>query len=101
MLIKPLMRWTKNELGQRIIVPNVREYCSLLPINYLHDSIKCFSHGCIEIEQKFFKDLRAFLKTTKKKSIKLKIKYTPGVATNGGMKWQHYFVPKFVSILLT
>ncbi len=51
---------------------------------YLHDSTKGFSHGCIEVEERFFNDLRAFLKKTKKKNIKLKIQYTPGMTTNGG-----------------
>jgi hypothetical protein len=53
---------------------------------YLHDSTKGFSHGCIEIEQKFFNDLRDFLKKTKKKKLTLTIKYTPGMDTNGHTK---------------
>ncbi|MBI3187643.1 MAG: DUF2778 domain-containing protein [Gammaproteobacteria bacterium] len=53
---------------------------------YLHDSTKGFSHGCIEVEQKFFNDLRNYLKITKNKKLSLSIKYTPGMDTNGGTK---------------
>lgn len=53
---------------------------------YLHDSTKGFSHGCIEVEQRFFDDLRAYAKTPKAKGLSLEIKYIPGLATNGGTK---------------
>ena len=51
---------------------------------YLHDSTKGYSHGCIEVEQRFFDALRVYIKTGKDKKLLLKIRYTPGMKTNGG-----------------
>lgn len=53
---------------------------------YLHDSVKGFSHGCIEVETKIFAKLREYHSSSKKKSIILKVKYVVGRATNGGTK---------------
>ncbi|MHB8137726.1 MAG: tlde1 domain-containing protein [Smithellaceae bacterium] len=53
---------------------------------YLHDSTKGFSHGCIEVEGKFFNILRAYIKKSDDKRLKLKIQYVPGRSTNGGTK---------------
>jgi hypothetical protein len=52
---------------------------------YLHDSTKGFSHGCIEIETRFFKVLRTFASARKAKSLRLIVKYQ-GTSTNGGTK---------------
>ncbi len=49
-----------------------------------HDSTKGYSHGCIEIEQRFFNILRVYLKSKKNKRRLLKVKYTPGLKTEGG-----------------
>jgi hypothetical protein len=53
---------------------------------YLHDSVKGFSHGCIEVETKIFKHLRDYYSSTKKQSVILKVKYIAGRTTNGGTK---------------
>ncbi len=53
---------------------------------YLHDSTKGYSHGCIEIENSFFNQLRQFMTYTAKKKLILKIAYKPGTITNGGTK---------------
>lgn len=50
---------------------------------YLHDSTKGFSHGCIEIESRFFKVLRDYVAKTKSKRLYLKVQYS-GTSTNGG-----------------
>ncbi len=42
---------------------------------YLHDSKKNFTHGCIEVEQDFFADLRLFMDKSAKKSLILEVKY--------------------------
>lgn len=53
---------------------------------YLHDSIKGYSHGCIETEGTFFTMLRKFMsEQTRKKRLYLKVKYT-GDSTYGGTK---------------
>ncbi|HCG8477108.1 TPA: DUF2778 domain-containing protein [Vibrio parahaemolyticus] len=51
---------------------------------YLHDSTKGYSHGCIEVEGRFFNELRAFIKKTDDRKLMLSIKYQPNVKTNGG-----------------
>ena len=52
---------------------------------YLHDSTKGFSHGCIEVEGRFFTDLRDYAKTSKGKRLILTIRYLHG-STYGGTK---------------
>ncbi len=42
---------------------------------YLHDSTKAYSHGCIEVDKKFFADLRLYSKGPKNKN-KLFLKVT-------------------------
>lgn len=51
---------------------------------YLHDSIKGFSSGCIEIEQHFFDALRTYIKSSTGKKLFLNINYTVGSTTYGG-----------------
>ncbi|MCB1019382.1 MAG: DUF2778 domain-containing protein [Acidobacteria bacterium] len=52
---------------------------------YLHDSTKGYSHGCIEVEPRFFTDLYAFAKTSKGKRLSLGVIYRRQV-TQGGTK---------------
>ncbi len=52
---------------------------------YLHDSVKGFSHGCIEVDGRFFSQLRSFVKKSKKRRLDFKIKYTTA-GTYGGTK---------------
>ena len=56
---------------------------------YLHDSTKGFSHGCIEVDPKFFLKLRAFVKLPsnlrgEKKHLYLKVKYPSAHASTYG-----------------
>lgn len=53
---------------------------------YLHDSIKGYSHGCIEADTKLFVHLRKYHSITKKLTVILQVKYAPGRGTNGGTK---------------
>jgi hypothetical protein len=53
---------------------------------YLHDSIKGYSHGCIEVETRLFPFLRDHHKVTKKNIAIIKVVYTAGRHTNGGTK---------------
>lgn len=54
---------------------------------YLHDSTKGFTHGCIEVEQKFFEDLRAFATLNAHRRgglMYLRVKYpSPNASTYG------------------
>lgn len=44
---------------------------------YLHDSGKGYTHGCIEVENRFFKELYSYiLKHPKTKMLKLRVKYS-------------------------
>jgi L,D-transpeptidase catalytic domain len=52
---------------------------------YLHDSRKGYSHGCIEVESRFFDELRAYLKMPHHKNVLwLTVAYPPGRQTYGG-----------------
>lgn len=51
---------------------------------YLHDSTKGYSHGCIEVETRFFAALKS-RKATNGYFI-LKVKYVDGRKTNGGTR---------------
>lgn len=53
---------------------------------YLHDSTKGYSHGCIEVEPRFFTALRARLATNLRGYFLLKVKYVPGRSTYGGTR---------------
>lgn len=59
---------------------------------YIHDSSKGFSRGCIEVETKFFDELRAYIegmrsrRTKKRNHLYLKVRYVPERETNGGTK---------------
>lgn len=52
---------------------------------YIHDSTKGYSHGCIETEQRFFHELSTFMKTSKAKTLTVRIKYM-NQSTYGGTK---------------
>lgn len=53
---------------------------------YLHDSTKGYSHGCIEIEPRFFSVLRSRATTALRSHFILKVMYVPGRTTNGGTR---------------
>lgn len=53
---------------------------------YLHDSVKGYSHGCIEVEGIFFESLSKFAHATRLNHLILRVKYVPGRATNGGTR---------------
>lgn len=53
---------------------------------YLHDSTKGFSHGCIEVEHRFFPILRSKAKSSSRSYFILKVNYVPARVTNGGTR---------------
>lgn len=53
---------------------------------YLHDSTKGYSHGCIEVEPRFFAILRSRAKGSLRGYFILKVKYVIGIITNGGTR---------------
>lgn len=59
---------------------------------YLHDSIKGYSHGCIEIETKFFHELLSYLaamrarKIPRREKLVIEVRYVAERTTNGGTK---------------
>ncbi len=81
--------WGKNRVRLNIIRidnPKARHRNGF----YLHDSTKGFTHGCVEVEPRFFVRLREFAKdeAAKKKGRKqliVKVKYPSATeSTNGG-----------------
>lgn len=80
--------WGKNRARMEPADNETKKLCT--PITrggfYLHDSVKGFSHGCIEVETKIFKYLRGYHSATKKQTIILKVKYVAGRTTNGSTK---------------
>ena len=57
---------------------------------YLHDSAKGYTHGCIEVERRFFADLRAFAASEagkRKKLLSLKVEYPSKNASTYGGTW--------------
>jgi hypothetical protein len=55
---------------------------------YLHDSVKGYSHGCIEVEGRIFPLLRTYVRSSQKASMILKVDYAAGRTTNGGTRVQ-------------
>ncbi len=61
---------------------------------YLHDSVKGFSHGCIEVEPRFFFDLYDYIDAMKRRRLQrreqllLRVAYIPGRTTYGGTRLQ-------------
>ncbi|WP_226662379.1 DUF2778 domain-containing protein [Microbulbifer aggregans] len=53
---------------------------------YLHDSVKGYSHGCIEVDTKIFEHLRSYQMSSRKATILINVKYVKGKGTNGGTK---------------
>ena len=53
---------------------------------YIHDSMKGYSHGCIEVEQSFFIHLKSFARTNVTGFCILQVKYVAGKSTNGGTR---------------
>lgn len=80
--------WGKNRARLEPADQPTKTHCS--PVQrggfYLHDSVKGYSHGCIEVETKLFDHLRKFSSSSKKQTILLQVKYISGRATNGGTK---------------
>src|SRR5690606_2310908 len=80
--------WGSNRARMEPADEATRRRCA--PISragfYLHDSIKGYSHGCIEVETKIFKHLREYNLKTKKQTVMLQVQYIEGRPTNGGTK---------------
>ena len=61
--------------------------CSYRDGFYLHDSTKGFSHGCIEVEARFFDVLRNVIRTKgHKERLFLRVNYVEGRSTYGGTR---------------
>ncbi len=77
--------WGSNRIRFEPADTTTKQTCAPIKRSgfYLHDSTKGYSHGCIEIESKFFTTLRQFIATSSRKWLFLSIKYIPGVSTNG------------------
>ncbi len=82
------INWGSNRARMEPADTETKTKC--IPISrggfYLHDSIKGYSHGCIEVESSIFKHLRAINKSANKLSVLMKVKYVSGRSTNGGTK---------------
>jgi hypothetical protein len=79
--------WGENRIRFEPTDASTRTACN--PVRsgfYLHDSTKGYSHGCIEVEGRFFNDLRNYAKARTSKKLTLQIKYLPLLETNGGTK---------------
>lgn len=80
--------WGKNRARMEPANDATKKKCS--PVSrggfYIHDSIKGYSHGCIEVETKLFEHLRSYHSVTKKPYIIIRVKYVIGRGTNGGTK---------------
>jgi hypothetical protein len=70
--------------------PTKRQKKTCTPISrggfYLHDSVKGYSHGCIEVESRLFTHLREHQKLSKAQTLILQVKYVVGRKINGGTK---------------
>ncbi len=80
--------WGSNRARMEAADEATKKHCSPIPRGgfYLHDSVKGYSHGCIEVDTKIFDCLRKYHSATKKKILFLQVKYIPGRSTNGGTK---------------
>lgn len=80
--------WGRNRARMEPANEATKKHCA--PITrggfYLHDSVKGYSHGCIEVDTKIFKHLRQYHNSSKKSTLILQVKYIAGRATNGGTK---------------
>ena len=83
--------WGRNRIRLNPVDSLPRKACPVPRAGfYLHDSAKGYSHGCIEVEPRFFNVLRHFIATlhsphgTSKDKLHLLVKYLPGQTTNGG-----------------
>lgn len=77
--------WGENRVRFEPYDATTKNKCSPLRSGfYLHDSKKGFSHGCIEVERRFFAVLRLYIKKAKQRRLLMEIKYKVGVQTNGG-----------------
>lgn len=80
--------WGKNRARMEPANETTKRRCAPIARGgfYLHDSIKGYSHGCIEVDTKIFGHLRKYHSASKKQTIILQVKYAVGRGTNGGTK---------------
>lgn len=79
--------WGMNRA--RLEPANIATQSACSPVRggfYIHDSQKGYSHGCIEVEPRFFSHLRAFSQGAQKGYCILQVRYVPGRNTNGGTR---------------
>lgn len=80
------VNWGKNRVALQPADDATRTACSPQRDGfYLHDSVKGFSHGCIEMEGRFFADLREHAKSSNGRRMTLVVKYKHQ-STQGGTK---------------
>jgi hypothetical protein len=53
---------------------------------YLHDSTKGYSHGCIEVDSRFFDRLKSEARAHPGQRLILQVRYVPNRVTNGGTR---------------
>lgn len=87
------VNWGRNRIGLHPTDPTTKGKCSPRRGGfYLHDSTKGYTHGCIEVEGRFFEALRAFGRGTKRLRLSrtpvltLRVQYAAGLSTNGGTR---------------
>jgi hypothetical protein len=79
--------WGKNRARMEPANEATKKKCSPIRAGfYIHDSIKGYSHGCIEVESDLFKHLRHHHSSTKERYLIVQVKYVSGRGTNGGTK---------------
>ncbi len=81
------MNWGRNRVRMEPADLMTKKACN--PVRggfYLHDSIKGYSHGCIEVEGTFFHSLRHYTGATRQNHLVLRVKYVPDRVTNGGTR---------------
>ena len=87
------VNWGQHRVGLQPSDSMTKKVCS--PHRggfYLHDSTKGYTHGCIEVDGRFFEVLRCFLRGMKQHRLPqtsvlvLRVAYAPGVSTYGGTK---------------
>lgn len=83
-------QWGKTRLRIDPFDQRTRSTCAIRREGfYLHDSVKGYSHGCIEVDPMFFLDLRVYIDLMKRARISrrqhllLRVAYVPGRSTYG------------------
>lgn len=82
--------WGRSRVRLRPADPGTARRCSPKRAGfYLHDSTKGYTHGCIEVEGRFFEVLRSAIgalqgRRPRNSVLNVRVRYVPGKPTNGG-----------------